>query len=111
MKAVLQITENRYAFQSEVRFKSRNVQPVGYVIEIASHVGPKIWNSIPGKYKEYDSLNEFKAKIKTWYPENYPHKLCKILFIMQVIFRTCFLFLVALFSNYYAIVILVILCS
>ena len=110
MKAVLQITENRYAFQSEVRFKSRNVQPVGYVIEIASHVGPKIWNSIPGKYKEYDSLNEFKAKIKTWYPENYPHKLCKI-FIMQVIFRTCFLFLVALFLNYYAIVILVILCS
>ena len=30
--------------------------------------------------KESTSLNEFRSKVKTWKPENYPCKICKIYF-------------------------------
>ena len=45
--------------------------------ETASFFAPRIWSSIPQEYTEYNSTNEFKAKIKFWYSENCPCKLCK----------------------------------
>ena len=55
--------------------KSRNVHAVPYGIETASFVATRIWISIPRSHKECSSVNEFKAKIKFWYPWNYPSKL------------------------------------
>ena len=48
-----------------------------YGIETASFVAPRIWSSIPRSYKECSFVYEFKAKIKFWYLENFPCKLCK----------------------------------
>ena len=63
------ITENPYAFRNEMRFKTRSVLLVPYGVVTASYVGPKLSNSIPREYKECDFLHEFKAKIKTCYPQ------------------------------------------
>ena len=77
MKNVFPIIENPYDLRNETKFKSRNVNTVRYGIGTASFVAPRIWSSIPRSYKECSSVNEFKAKIKFWYPENCPCKLCK----------------------------------
>ena len=77
MKNVSPIIENPYNLRNETKFKSRNVKTVRYGIETASFVAPRIWSSIPRNCKECSSVNEFKAKIKFWYPENCPCKLCK----------------------------------
>ena len=77
MKNIFPISENPYDLRNEIKFKSRNVHTVRHGIETASFVAPKIWSCIPRSYKECSSVNEFKAKIKSWYPENCPCKLCK----------------------------------
>ena len=77
MKNVFPIIENPYDLRNKAKFKSRNVNTVRYGIETASFVAPRIWSSIPRNCKECSSVNEFKAKIKFWYPENCPCKLCK----------------------------------
>ena len=68
--------------------KSRNVHAVRYGIETASFVAIRIWISIPRSHKECSSVNEFKAKIKFWYPGKHPCKLCKNLSIKEIIHST-----------------------
>ena len=77
MKNIFPVTENPYNLRNETKFKSRNVHTIRYGIETGSFVAPTIWSSIPRSYKECSSVNEFKAKIKFWYPEDLPCKLCK----------------------------------
>ena len=77
MKIFFPIIENPYELRNETKFKSRNVHTLRYGIETASIVVPKTLSSIPRSYKGCSSANEFKAKIKVWYPENFPCKLCK----------------------------------
>ena len=77
MKNVSAIIENPYDLRNETKFKSRNVYAVRYGIETASFIAPEIWSSIPRSYGEFSSVNKFKAKIKFWYLENCPYKLCK----------------------------------
>ena len=43
---------------------------ISYGIVAVSHVGPKLLNRIPRENKKCDSLNEFKAMLKTWIPQN-----------------------------------------
>ena len=65
-----------YSLRNELRFKSRNIRTVRYVIEIAAFVGSRIWSYMPSELKESMSLNEFRSKKKqTWKPENCPCKL------------------------------------
>ena len=77
MKNGFPIIENQYDLRNETKFKSRNDHTVWYGIETASFVVPRIWSSIPRSYKECSSVNEFKARIKFWYLENCPWKLCE----------------------------------
>ena len=39
--------------------------------------GPIVWNMLPTSLKECESLDKFKASIKTWKPDNCPCNLCK----------------------------------
>ena len=77
IKNFFPIIENPYDLGNETKFKSRNVYTVRYGIETASFVALTVWSSIPRSFKEYSSIDEFKAKIKFWYPGNCPCKLCK----------------------------------
>ena len=45
--------------------------------ETLRFLGPKIWDIIPGRIKEAQSLSIFKNKIKNWVPEECPCRLCK----------------------------------
>ena len=54
-----------------------------YSIETRSSIGPKLWDKVPTEIKNSKSLEEFKARIKSWVPKNCPCKICK-LFIKHV---------------------------
>ena len=41
-----------------------------YGIVAVSYVGPKLLNRIPRENKKHDSLNDFKAMLKTWNSKN-----------------------------------------
>ena len=45
--------------------------------ESISNLGPRIWNLIPNKLKELESVNLFKKEIKKWRPTNCPCRLCR----------------------------------
>ena len=77
MKNVFPIIDNPYDLRNKTKFKSRNVNTVRHGTETASFVATRIWSSMPRSSEECSSVNEFKAKIKFWYPENHPCKLCK----------------------------------
>ena len=77
MKKVFPVIENPYGLRNKTKIKSRNAHTVRYSIETVSFVATRIWSSIPRSYRECNSVNELKAKIKFWYPENSPRKLCK----------------------------------
>ena len=63
-----------------------------YGIETPSYSGPKLWNLAPNEYKTIESLEDFKAKIKTWVPEN-------VLQVMQNIYSPSGFYLISPHDN------------
>ena len=47
-----------------------------------SYLGTRSWNILPDEYKKTQSVKDFKAKIRSWVPENCPCLLCKAYFNM-----------------------------
>ena len=45
---------------------------------IRSFLGPKIWNVLPNRLKNANSIEAFKMQIKKWKPEKCPCRLCKV---------------------------------
>ena len=43
-----------------------------------SYLGPKICSILPDRLKRIDSLGAFKTTLKSWNPEKYPCRLCRI---------------------------------
>ena len=58
-------------------FVSRRIKTVFNGSETLMYLGPSLWRILPSEFKELNTLNEFKTKIKTWIPENCPCRLCK----------------------------------
>ena len=54
------------------------VKIVYHGTERISHLGPKIWDTLPEKLKNIENLEHFKKKIKKWKRDNYPCSLCKV---------------------------------
>ena len=77
MNDVFGFIEKPYSLQTTLHFRSRKVRITKYGIETSPYLGPKLWNLAPNEYKTIESLVGFKAKIKTWVPENSPCRLCK----------------------------------
>ena len=78
----LSLLKNRTPYeQIRISGRGKSVQQNG--IETPPCLGPKLWNLFPNEYKTIESLEDFKAKIKTWVPENCPCRLCKT-YIHQV---------------------------
>ena len=81
--------EKQYSLRTTSHFRSRKICTTQYGIEqhlltlsliwqkTPSYVGPKLWNLVPNEYKTIESIEDFKAEIKTWVPENFPCRLCK----------------------------------
>ena len=83
MNDVFEFIEKPYSLRTTSHFRSRKIRTTKYGIETPSYLGPKLWNLVPNEYKIIESLEDFKAKIKTWVPMNCPCKLCET-FIHQV---------------------------
>ena len=59
-------------------FTMSRVKTVNQGLESLPYIGSKLWASIPSHIKEMDSINEFKNVIKSWKPDLYSCRLCKV---------------------------------
>ena len=57
-------------------FRIRSVKSVYHGSESISYLGPKIWEIVPAKIKETNSLNIFKIEIRKWVPQSCQCRLC-----------------------------------
>ena len=62
----------QYDLRKACDFVARRIKTVRYGSESLSYLGPKLWNILPNEYKKIQSVKDFKAKIKSWMPENCP---------------------------------------
>ena len=62
--SVFQIIENSYDSRNETKFKSINIRNFRYGVVTGPFAAPRIWSSIPKDHKTYNSVNQFKVKIK-----------------------------------------------
>ena len=70
-------TTQHYNFRQNQDFRARSVKSVYHGSESISYLGPKIWEIVPAKIKETNSLNSFKIEIRKWVPQSCPYRLCK----------------------------------
>ena len=75
MNDVFEFIEKPYSLRTTSHFRSRKIHTKKYGIETLTYLGPKLWNLVPNEYKTIESLENFKAKIITWVPENCPLKV------------------------------------
>ena len=71
-------SQNPYELRNKNICKTENIHTVFYGCETVSFRGPKTWALIPDNIKNYNNLNEFKAKIKSWKPEGCACRICKV---------------------------------
>ena len=67
-----------YNFRENRDFRIRSVKSVYHGSESISYLGPKIWEIVPAKVKETNSLKSFKIEICKWVPQSCPCRLCKL---------------------------------
>ena len=64
-----------------LRYQSEFSRPLAKSVfngtEPISYLDPRIWDLVPLKIKQKESLTAFKKTIKTWNPHNCPCRLCK----------------------------------
>ena len=77
MNDVSEFIEKPCSLRRTLHFRSRKTRTAKYGTEIPSYLSPKLWNHVPNEYKTIESIADFKAKIKTLFPENCPCRLCK----------------------------------
>ena len=68
---------NNYNLRHKLLFKIHRNETVRNDFESMSYLGPKIWEMLPSEMQEYETLFEFKNKVKSWNSINCPCKLCK----------------------------------
>ena len=74
MFQVRKINFNLRHFQKIANTKKDSVE-MG--LETISYRAPQLWNLVSTEIKDASSLSTFKEKIKPWYSDNCPCKLCK----------------------------------
>ena len=70
--------ENPYNLRHVSEFSRSMINSVYHGTESISFLGPKIWDILPEKLKNTETLEVFKKEIKIWKPENSPGRLCKV---------------------------------
>ena len=78
MKDVSELKEPPYNLRSESNhFTRRNVKSTYYGLLSVKHLAPQIWELVPQSIRKCKTLNEFKTKINSWYPDHCLCMLCK----------------------------------
>ena len=82
MKDVFEFIEKPYSLRTNSHFRSRKIRTTKWHRN-TSLPWPQIMEPCSNEYKTIESLEDFKAKLKTWVLENCPCRLCKT-YIHQV---------------------------
>ena len=77
MQALFCVRQTRYNLRNPHHFAISNVNSVYHDSESIPNLGPRIWNLVPDRLKELNSISSFKNEIKRWHPEICPCRLCK----------------------------------
>ena len=81
MKDVFPLNDgSSYSTCNRRTFKSRHVKTVRYGTDSLAYLVPKIWELVPNKMKNLESLTAFKTAIKKWKTANCSCRLCRKLY-------------------------------
>ena len=69
--------ECRYNLRTANQFQVPKVKTTNFGSESLSYLGPKLWNELPSRLQDIESLTSFKKTIKKWVPISCPCRLCK----------------------------------
>ena len=73
-----QRNEQHYDLRKNSQFTIPPIRTVHHGSESIPFLGPKIWNILPDRLKNVNSIEVFKMQIKKWKPEDCPCRLCKV---------------------------------
>ena len=74
---IFELVKLPYNLRNNFRLKSDNINTTFYGTETLSFLGPRLWKILPNKFKNSNTLDQFKTKIKDWRCEDCPCRLCK----------------------------------
>ena len=77
------VRQTHYNLRNPHHFAIPSVNFVYHGSESISNLGLRIWNLVPDRLKEVNSISSFKNEIKRWKPEISPCRLCKT-YILRV---------------------------
>ena len=78
MKDVFELKELTYNLRSDSNHVARrNVKTTYYGLSSIKHLPPQILELVPQSFRKCKTLNEFKIKMKSWYPDHCLCRLCK----------------------------------
>ena len=66
---------NNYNLRRKLFFKIPRNETVRNGFESISYLGSKIWEMLPSEMQECETLFEWKSKVKSWNPINWPCNL------------------------------------
>ena len=66
-----------YNLRNNNEFVQPRMKSVSNEPESVRFKGPQLWQMLPTKIQNSESLGQFKTKIKNWYRENCPCRLCR----------------------------------
>ena len=74
---MFQVWKTNYNLRHFQKFTNTKKNSVKMGLETITYREPQLWNLVPTEIKDAPSLSIFKKKIKSWYCENCPCRLCK----------------------------------
>ena len=77
MQEIFRENAIHYNLRNNNEFVQPRVKSVNNGTESVRFKGPQLWQMLPPTIRNSDSLCQFKTKIKNWYGENCPCRLCR----------------------------------
>ena len=77
LKFSLSGNKKTFNLRQNLDFTIPRVKSVNHGFESVTYLGPTIWESIPSKIREKNSLKKFNYEIKQWKPNSCSCRLCK----------------------------------
>ena len=74
---MFQVCKTSYNLRHFQKIANSKKNSVKMGLETIAYRAPQLWNLVPTEIKDDPSLSIFKGKIKSWYFDNCPCRLCK----------------------------------
>ena len=83
LKELFSFNVRNYNLRSQSTLKRIKTNSVYFGSKSLSSLAPKIWDLVPDSFKNENSPERFKNRIKTWTTDKCPCRICKV-YIGQV---------------------------